>query len=102
MASISMNFIFKRGDLLGVKGNQHVYGYVIAQVIRYNRFFYCKDILTGEFRFIVFDSESHFIICPNFDPDVRPDIDIASMGSEFYDVLDRLFDFSEEESSTDW
>jgi|TARA_R110002020_G_scaffold413055_1_gene622596 hypothetical protein len=100
---MSSNFIFRRGDLLGVKDREYVYGYVIAQVIRYNRFFYCKDVLTGEFHFIVFDPEFHFIMCPAFDPDIKPDIDVISMGAEFYDALDRLFDFSsEEESSADW
>ena len=100
---MSMNFIFKKGDLLGVSDNEHVYGYVIAQVIRYNRFFYCKDVLTGEFHFIVFDPHYHFLMCPEFDPDIKPDIDVISMGAEFYNTLDRLFDFSsEEESSADW
>ena len=94
-------FTFKRGDLIGITERGHVYGYVIAQVVRYNRFFYCKSIETGEFHFIVFDPNQHFMLCPDFEPDIRPDMDVISMGAEFYEALDKLFGFAEEDSDSD-
>lgn len=94
-------FVFKRGDLIGVPEKGHVHGYVIAQVVRHNRFFYCKSIETGEFHFVVFDPGRHFMLCPDFDPNIRPDIDVISMGAEFYEALDKLFGFTEEDSESD-
>ena len=79
----------------------HIDGYIIAQVVRFNRFFYCKSLQTGEFHFVVFDPQDHFLLCPDFDPEIRPDIDVVSMGAEFYEALDRLFGFGDEDSS-DW
>ena len=75
-------FVFKRGDLIGINNGDHIDAYIIALVVRYNRFFYCKSLETGEFHFVVFDPDSHFILCPEFDLDVRPDIDVISMGAE--------------------
>jgi len=94
-------FIFKRGDLIGISERGHVYGYVIAQVVRHNRFFYCKSIETGEFHFVVFDPERHFMLCPEFEPNIKPDMDVVSMGAEFYEALDKLFGFAEEDSESD-
>lgn len=91
--------ILKRGDLIGVNNGSHIDAYIIAQVVRYDRFFYCKSLETGEFHFVVFDSRTHFLLCPDFEPGIRPDIDVVSMGSEFYDALDRLFGFNDEDSS---
>lgn len=89
---------FKRGDLIGVNIKEETFLYVIAQVVKYNRFFYCKDLLTNEYHFVVFDPVRHFLVCPEFDLDIRPDIDVVSMGAEFYGALDKLFGFSEEDS----
>ena len=94
-------FIFKRGDLIGVNNRGHIDGYIIAQVVRFNRFFYCKSLQTEEFHFVVFDPQDHFLLCPDFDPEIRPDIDVVSMGAEFYEALDKLFGFGDEDSS-DW
>ena len=100
---MSSTFIFKRGDLIGVNEGGHMYMYVIAQVIRFNRFFYCMELATGEFHFIVFDPNRHFLVCPEFDLDIKPDIDVVSMGAEFYDALDKLFGFGDDdEESSDW
>jgi hypothetical protein len=94
-------FVFKRGDLIGVNNRGHIDAYIIAQVVRFNRFFYCKSLETGEFHFVVFDPQDHFLLCPGFDLEIRPDIDVVSMGAEFYEALDRLFGFGDEDSS-DW
>lgn len=95
---MASEFIFKRGDLIGINTRGHIYGFIIAQVVKYNRFFYCKSLSTGEFHFIVFDPGSHFLLCPDFDPDIRADIDVVSMGAEFYGALDKLFGYSDEDS----
>ena len=98
-------FIFKRGDLIGMTERGHVYAFLVAQVVRHNRFFYCKCLETGEYHFLVFDPAKHFLLCPDFDPSVRPDIDVVSMGAEFYEALDKLFGFTDEDSegdSDDW
>jgi len=91
-------FIFKRGDLIGVREKDHVYGYVIAQVIKSNRFFYCKSLESDDFHFIVFDPAAHFMICPDFNPEIKPDMDVVSMGAEFYEALDKLFGYADEDS----
>jgi hypothetical protein len=93
-AFMSSAYIFKKGDLIGINERDHVYGYVIAQVVRENRFFYCYCLETHAYHFLVFDQKFHFLWCPDFDPDIQPDIDILSMGVEFYDALDRLFGFA--------
>ena len=41
------------------------------------------------------------MLCPDFDPNIRPDIDVISMGAEFYEALDKLFGFTEEDSESD-
>ena len=46
----------------------------------------------------MFDPVRHFLVCPEFDLDIRPDIDVVSMGAEFYGALDKLFGFNEEDS----
>jgi len=99
---MSSVFIFKRGDLVGINEGGHMYLYVIAQIIRYNRFFYCMELSSGEFHFIVFDPDRHFMVCPNFEPSIQPDIDVISMGAEFYNALDKLFGFEDDEESSDW
>lgn len=92
-------YIFKKGDLIGVNEKDHIYGYLIAQVIRTNRFFYCLCLETNVFHFLVFDAQHHFLLCPDFNPDIQPDIDVLSMGVDFYEALDRLFGYVEEEDS---
>ena len=94
-------FVFKRGDLIGVNSDDHIYGFIIAQVVKHDRFFYCKSLETGEFHFVVFDPATHFLLCPEFDPNIRPDIDVVSMGAEFYGTLDKLFGFVDEDSESD-
>jgi hypothetical protein len=43
------------------------------------------------------------MLCPEFEPDIKPDMDVISMGAEFYEALDKLFGFAEEDSdSDDW
>jgi hypothetical protein len=98
---MSSKFIFKKGDLIGVNERDHIYGYLIAQVIRENRFFYCLCINTGVYHFLVFDDQHHFLLCPEFDLDVKPDIDVLSLGVDFYQALDRLFGYAEELSVDD-
>jgi hypothetical protein len=98
---MSSKFIFKKGDLIGVNERDHIYGYLIAQVIRENRFFYCLCINTGVYHFLVFDDQRHFLLCPEFDLDVKPDIDVLSLGVDFYQALDRLFGYAEELSVDD-
>ena len=94
-------FVFKRGDLIGVNIHDRICGFIIAQVVKHDRFFYCKSLETGEFHFVVFDPATHFLLCPEFDPDIRPDIDVISMGAEFYGALDKLFGFVDEDSESD-
>jgi len=96
---MSTNFIFKKGDLIGVNNGTHIEKFLVAQVIRQNRFFYCLCLDTGVFHFLVFDPKFHFLLCPDFDPDVEPDIDVLSMGVEFYEALDRLFGYIEDDES---
>jgi hypothetical protein len=98
---MSIAFIFKKGDLIGVNNGAHIEKYLIAQVIRHQRFFYCLCLDTGVFHFLVFDPEFHFLLCPDFDPDVQPDIDVLSMGVEFYEALDRLFGYTDEDVGDD-
>jgi len=86
---------------MGIKEKGHTYLYIIAQVIRHDRFFYCKCVSTGEFHFVVFDPSNHFLICPDFDPNIESDMDVVSMGAEFYEALDKLFGFAEEDSNSD-
>ena len=94
-------FVFKRGDLIGVNIHDHIYGFIIAHVVKHDRFFYCKSLEIGEFHFVVFDPATHFLLCPEFDPNIRPDIDVVSMGAEFYGALDKLFGFVDEDSESD-
>jgi hypothetical protein len=91
---MSLTYIFKKGDLIGINERGHIYGYVIAQVIRQNRFFYCYCLETKTFHFIVFDRDYHFLLCPDFDPTIKPDIDVLLLGVEFYEALDRLFGYT--------
>ncbi len=98
---MSSGYTFKKGDLIGVNERDYLYGYLIAQVIRDNRFFYCLCIQTGVFHFLVYDPKHHFLLCPDFNLDVQPDIDILSMGADFYKALDRLFGYDKEEDSWD-
>ena len=90
------DFVFKKGDLIGVNEGNHIYGFLIAQVIRENRFFYCLCLETGSFHFLVYDPTHHFLLCPDFNPDVVPDIDVVSLGIEFYEALDRLFGYTDD------
>ena len=96
---MSSEYIFKKGDLVGVVEREYVYGYLITQVIRHNRFFYCYCIQTGSFHFLVFDPGYHFLLCPDFNPNIEPDIDILSLGVDLYDALDRLFGYMSDEDS---
>ena len=89
-------YIFKKGDLIGINERDHIYGFVIAQVIRHNRFFYCMSLETHTFHFVVFDPAVYFLLCPDFDPEIQPDIDVIALGAQFYGVLDRLFGFTDE------
>jgi hypothetical protein len=98
---MSSKFIFKKGDLIGVNERDRIYGYLIAQVIRENRFFYCLCIDTGVYHFLVYDEQFHFLLCPEFDLDVKPDIDVLSLGIDFYRALDRLFGYADEPSDDD-
>ena len=98
---MSSDFIFKKGDLIGINESDHIYGYLITQVIRENRFFYCLSLETGIYHFIVFDPKFHFLLCPEFNLGVESDIDVLSLGIGFYEALDRLFGFSEDSDSTD-
>ena len=93
---MSSDFIFKKGDLIGINESDHIYGYLITQVIRENRFFYCLSLETGIHHFIVFDPEFHFLLCPEFNLNIKPDIDVLSLGVSFYAALDRLFGYSED------
>jgi len=93
---MSIDYIFKKGDLVGINEGNHIYGYLIAQVIRENRFFYCKCLETGAFHFLVFDPAFHFLLCPDFNPEIEPDIDVLSMGADFYEALDRLFGYTDD------
>jgi hypothetical protein len=90
------NFVFKKGDLIGINEKDHIYAYLIAQVIREDRFFYCLCLETDTFRFLVYDPARHFLLCPEFNPDVIPDIDVVSMSTEFYEALDRLFGYTDD------
>ena len=90
------DFVFKKGDLIGVNERDHIYGYLIAKVIRENRFFYCLCLETNSFHFLVYDPAYHFLLCPEFNSDVIPDIDIMSLEIEFYDALDRLFGYTDD------
>ena len=36
-----------------------------------------------------------------FEPNIKPDMDVVSMGAEFYEALDKLFGFAEEDSESD-
>ena len=98
---MSSEYIFKKGDLIGVNERDHIYGYLIAQVIRSNRFFYCLSLDTGVFHFLVYDPQHHFLLCPDFNIDIEPDIDVLSLGVDFYQALDRLFGYDAEEDSWD-
>ena len=96
---MSFPYTFKRGDLLGVNTNgDHMEKYLIAQVIRENRLFYCLCLETQCFHFIVFDPTFHFLLCPGFDLAIRPDIDVMVLSVEFYNALDRLFGYDGEPS----
>mgnify|MGYP003641643918 CR=1 FL=1 len=97
---MSSHFVFKKGDLIGINEKDHLYAYLIAQVIRKNRFFYCLCLETNSFHFLVFDPSRHFLLCPEFNPDVEPDINVVAMGAEFYKVLDRLFDFTNDDDTS--
>jgi hypothetical protein len=100
---MSIDFIFKKGDLIGINNGDFIEKFLIAQVIRHNRFFYCLCLDTQVFHFLVFDPLHHFMLCPEFDPDIKPDIDVLSMGVEFYEALDRLFGYIEDdEDSSDF
>ena len=96
---MSSNYTFKKGDLIGIDERGHVYAYVIVQVIRHNRFFYCYCIETQIFHFLVFDPKFHFLLCPDFNTEIDPDIDVLSMGVEFYEALDRLFGYTDDSDS---
>ena len=98
---MSSEYIFRKGDLIGINSNNHLYPYLICQVIRENRFFYCLCLETDAFHFLVFDPSHHFLLCPDFNANIEPDIDVLSMGVDFYDALDRLFGFDDEDSA-DW
>jgi len=98
---MSSDFIFKKGDLIGINDRDHIYAYLIAQVIRHNRFFYCLCLETDTYRFLVYDPDFHFLLCPEFNTNIEPDIDILSMGIDFYEALDRLFGFNDLEDPSE-
>ena len=93
---MSTDFIFKKGDLIGINNGAHIEKFLIAQVIRQNRLFYCLCLDTQVFHFLVYDPRYHFLLCPDFDPTIEPDIDVLSMGAEFYEALDRLFGYTDD------
>ena len=55
--------------------------------------------MSNSFHFLVFDPSHHFLLCPEFNPDVEPDINVVAMGAEFYKVLERLFDFTNDDDT---
>ena len=81
----------KKGDMIGINIDNHLYTYVIAQIIREERFFYCYCRTKKYFTLIVFDPARHFIICPGFNPNIEPDIDFLQAYNELATALDRLF-----------
>tara|TARA_R110002153_G_scaffold19651_1_gene67469 strand:- start:192 stop:473 length:282 start_codon:yes stop_codon:yes gene_type:complete len=93
---MSIDFTFKKGDLIGINNGAHIEKFLIAQVIRENRFFYCLCLDTRVFHFLVYDPKHHFLLCPDFDLEIEPDIDVLSMGVEFYEALDRLFGYTDD------
>lgn len=98
---MSSEYIFKKGDLIGINERDHIYPYLITQVIRTNRFFYCLCLTTDSFHFVVYDPKYYFLLCPDFNPNIQPDIDVLSMGVEFYEALDRLFGFTNDKDPKD-
>ena len=98
---MSSEYIFKKGDLIGINERDHIYPYLITQVIRTNRFFYCLCLTTDSFHFVVYDPKYYFLLCPDFNPNLQPDIDVLSMGVEFYEALDRLFGFTDDKDPKD-
>ena len=98
---MSSVYTFKKGDLIGINERGHIYTYLITQVIRHNRFFYCLCLETDAFHFLVFDPKYHFLLCPDFNPNIEPDIDVLSMGVEFYEALDRLFGYTDDKDTDD-
>jgi len=89
----------KKGDLLGINEGEWMHTLVVAEIIREDRFLYCWSIQKKKFKFVVYDPEYHFVICPGFNTNIEADLDFYSDYKGLYDALDRLFGF--EDDSTD-
>ncbi len=81
----------KKGDLIAVNEDGHLYCYVVAQVIKKDRFFYCWSKSEKFFTLVVYDPARHFVLCPNFNPNIEPDINFLYAYRELAKALDRLF-----------
>lgn len=91
---------FKKGDLIGILQDNTTTAYVITKVVRANMFFFAYSIITNRHRLVVFDPQTCFIICPNFNPNIDPDDTMSSISNEMYDALEKLFGFFDAEAAS--
>lgn len=88
---------FKKGDLIGILSGGSTSAYVITKVVREDMFFFAYSIMTNQHRLVVYDSQTCFIICPGFNPNIDPDDTMSSISNEMYDALEKLFGFFDDD-----
>ena len=92
--------MIKKGDLLGLNNDKHVSKFLVVQVVRPNRFFYCYSYNEKIFQLLVYDPKHHYMLCPDYDSSVEPDIDLNALYYNLIDALDKLFGYTDD-SDTD-
>ena len=84
---------FKKGDLIGILRDDVALAYVITKVVREDIFYFGYSIINNRHRLIVYDPQTCFVICPNFNPSIDPDNTMSSISNEMYDALEKLSGF---------
>jgi len=83
--------VASKGDLIGIKTKKGDDIYVITQVIKENRFYFCYSLHSKAHSFLVWDPECHYVICPEFDPYTKPDLEAIEVSTNLIAALDKLF-----------
>jgi hypothetical protein len=81
----------KKGDMIGAKMSNGNKVFIITQVVKEGRFYFCYSFHTGMHSFLVWDPECHFLICEDVDPYTEPDLDAIEVSTSLIAALDKLF-----------
>lgn len=65
--------------------------FIITQVVKEDRFYFCYSLHTGLHSFLVWDPDCHFLICHDVDPYTEPDLEAIEVSTSLISALDKLF-----------